>query len=1141
MKKVIKKIFSFIGAIKDSFKYRYQGFNSSVEKEDYAEKFAKANRKTKKISKANQIVEIVKDLKEKGLSHLSDNLYDLVEYDKEKETDRPKVNVDFYNYLQLLAFTWTQLNRDDIDKEDEVEVLKFFGFIRYNKERVTDKDIEDAYMEHRYVRNVAKEFTEEEETQPSWMSRKLFRKQSNNKSAHASFTQLLYNMKNSGVILGYIYRGVTKNDLGNKLHMFSIKLTDDRVINIAIPFRDKGFYYLGSNKIHVRRPFRNSHNVIEDQLRMRLREVLRISRSYPDLSPFVLEKLLQRKVFEMFFSPSVIKPLSYEVNRELTQPGAASYEETMARMTIYWVNATLIEHKGMKANKLKEVIALLEEQIVKTGFSESTIDSVIRLRHFGNKATGIGFYGSFPLDIELALHYDFSIGTSSGDKLYNYLGEDKTPMALYNGIADFYNKRTKRIHLMAAQIAKAFKMKEQHHLITTYKKSPVDFEIPLVNMFVAWDTSININGLTTSADVSLVSPKVARRFGIKNNYKSVTDGLLKSTNRVINTDFYFYDKDGNRHELTFVSPTGLHSRQNFGSLITSLYNMKKYNEGKADVTEERDIEKDPIKESELAGLVKVYFEDEEGNETLYGERYVGLSAFYFVNKAESTFNSKQHKPFVKLGREVRNRLSLMNAVYLLKELYGDPIDSQMRAHKIAQDFPSLANGKNGLATKEYDAYLDGVYTTATLNIDLAYDRARIYISLKDFKKYLRLNNIRGDEQKPYIERFVKGEYSSDQLQMRFPNMDDAGLAYVKLEFIYVKDTEFYDTAYIEVSLPVWVRMGGDADGDLVFMVPIKDPNAIKDAKEFFSYENFKQESNFEDTMFVERNKLKEDYKNLQEFLHFIAKVKRRDLTAKGITVKEMLTPMTVEELKKKLATSVLTIRISKDMIGKAKAPTMKMLDQFNTAILITENSIYGSGKYISQETKDRIRKVADDHNYFYSQEAIEIEKWDEEIRKVFKTAIMIELYAEFMTIVLDARVAQTRSFMSIVKRIIPEAYHTLHEDALLVAVDQMKEQVLNRKEITVKDTINKELFKILNKVVPIQTLYDVVHVKDNNGKWVPTDQLTLKMNYNIETIDGADIERILNFIEIGSPLHKKIDDLAELVLQDFNEEVFNTK
>lgn len=62
-----------------------------------------------------------------------------------------------------------------------------------------------------------------------------------------------------------------------------------------------------------------------------------------------------------------------------------------------------------------------------------------------------------------------------------------------------------------------------------------------------------------------------------------------------------------KHYVIFSNPASIHSRENFGILITGLYNMKKFEDGKTN-TEVRDVLANPIREDELAGMKDIYYE-----------------------------------------------------------------------------------------------------------------------------------------------------------------------------------------------------------------------------------------------------------------------------------------------------------------------------------------------------------------------------------------------------------------------------------------------------------------------------------------------------------------------------------------------------
>lgn len=1099
---MLKKTFALIKA----FVFRYRSFNKKSVK-DFAEKFNRLNvNKIQGRKTPEKIETLVSSLIKQGLTHISIKPYSLMEYDDNIKVYKALIkNPSKFTYLVALGQLYMKLTEDRKDHTKEsIMVLKFFGYIRFNKKNVTEEDILNAYEHYKYVRDIKKGNVLTDIPEDRF---------------NAAFIRASKSIRDIAIITN---KDSFVNKFGNELYSYKVSVSNDRHLNIFLPICENGFYHIGTNIIHLRK-YRVDY--FNSQIRRELNNIRNLALAYPDLQAKVLEEVFQRNIINVFFEKTLIKPTKREVDEALRYE-IVSRDQLTDLLTREVVN-TIIGHRSMPASKAKKQMTLLELQMDKGIISESPISTAIKLIK-GRGRKGFSYYPHFPLTNEMVKDYDFSIGKTAGETIYRYLDENtKIPWSLYTGVNALYDRKAKRTHLMANQQIKAFKMNQVDKPITVFASLPenVELDIPVVNTFTVFDSTINEGGKTTSADVNLVSPEVARLYGIKNNHKSVFDGLGKNTNRILKNNYYFY-LNGKKHYVIFSNPASIHSRENFGILIAGLYNMKKFEDGSVKDTEVRDVLANPIREDELAGMKDIYYE-ENGVEKFYARRFVGLNSQYFVDKAQSGFDE------IILGDEVRNRLVLMRANNLITELYGDFDNSLLRAQKAERDFPGNAYGKKGLATREFYAKVKGIHTTATLNIDLAEDEIRININSRDFAKFLKMFDFCVRTRSEYWDLFKKGKLKMKGLKLRFPHMDDAGLMSVTAIFNKIKDEDpFYETAYIETNTRPWIRMGGDADGDLIYFVPLSD-SASSEAKKLLSYENFKQVSNIQDTDWVLSNGVDENYTDLQGLLDFIAKVKRRDLNAKGNKVADILKPMSMTELKSKLGVSLFTTRASKDMIGKAKAPTMKMLGQFTTQFIRGESI----GNSYADETLKDIRETANDLNNYYGQNAIDIDKWGDNIRAVWETILEIEFLNILMTLLLDPNVLVTNSFIPQVKNLIPMRYHKVKDSNLEETIEKLEAEIRNHTIDPKKDIfkyIDYELLKfMINHSTNLKRLYEP-EILDG----YPTGFMVIKNTGMNPTITDKKMNDILNIVK--TKVTKLAKDLTETVLADYSDDLIFT-
>lgn len=1097
---MLKKAFALIKA----FVFRYRSFNKKSVT-DFAEKFNGIQfERLKGKTTPKKIAKLVSSLVEQGLTKISIKSYSLIEYDKSIKGYKPLIKDPAkFTYLVGIGQLYMKLTEDTKDHtEESIMVLKFFGYIRFNKKDVTEKDVLDAYERYKYVRDIKKGDVLKDVPEDRF---------------NAAFIRTSKSIRNIATITN---KDSFVNKFRNKLYSYQISVSNDRYLNIFVPVCENGFYHIGTNVIHLRK---YKVDYFNSQIRRELRNLRNLSLAYPGLHAKVLEEIFQRNIINIFFEKTLIKPTEREVDEALRYE-RVSKKQLTDLLTREVVN-TIIGHRSMPASKAKKQMTLLELQMDKGIIHESPKSTAIKfIKNKGRK--GFSYYPDFPLTNSLVKDYDFSIGKTAGETIYRYLDEKKKiPWALYTGINALYDRKAKRTHLMANQQIKAFKMRQVDKPITVFTSLPenVELDIPVVNTFTVFDSTINEGGKTTSADVNLVSPKVARLYGIKNNDKSVFDGLGKNTNRILKNNYYFY-MNGEKRYVIFSNPASIHSRENFGILITGLYNLKKFEAGKTN-TEVRDVLANPIREEELAGMQNIYYES-NGVEKFYAKRFVGLNSQYFVDKAQSGFDE------IILGDEVRNRLVLMRANNLITELYGDFDSSLLRAQKAERDFPGNAYGKKGLATREFYAKVKGMHTTATLNIDLAEDEIRININARDFAKFVKMFEcVR--TRSAFWDLFQKGKLTMRGLKLRFPHMDDAGLMYVNAIFNFIEDDDpFYETAYIETNVRSWIRMGGDADGDLIYFVPLSDA-ASDEAKKLLSYENVKQVSNIQDTDWVLSNGVEENYTDLQGLLDFMAKVKTRNLNAKGNKVADILKPMSMTELKSKLGVSLFTTRASKDMIGKAKHPTMTMLGEFTTQFIRGESI----GNSYADETLKDIRETANDLNNYYGQNAIDIDKWGDNIRAVWETILEVEFLNILMTLLLDPNVLVTNSFIPQVKRLLPMRYHKVKDSNLEETIEKLEAEIRDHTIDPKKDIfkyINHELLKfMINHSTSLKSLYE----PEILGGY-PTGTMVIKRTGMNPTITDKKMNDILNIIK--TKVTKLAKDLTETVLADYSDDLVFT-
>ena len=1115
------------------FLVRFFKRNNLTKKSSYADMFNKAT-KGYVFDEKKTVFETVIDLTKRGLAYLSRRHRDIMQWipgvpGASKGGYVSLIDEETYNKVDDLSYDFMDALKEKLEEPSyeltDIDILcvKFFGIIEYNKEFVSKRDIEKALGFYKYHEGINyEEIFEEEEILKYNLPRDLEVQISRVESFNQAFERTARYLKANKIITDFVYRGIVKNELENKIHLWTIQ-TDYNVINVRVPFRENGVYHLGHNQVVLNTPHRGSAGrLFSNQIRLQIRTAFRLANVF-SFTNWALENEVQKVVYSLFFSDVVVRPMKKELEEELKQPYNVGVDPKVLEdnMTVLNNNATLTGYKGNEASDLANLLALTKETVVEVAHIKPLTNTLETIKNGGE--FGLGSYKSFPL-IPTYETYDPLIGGSSGKELYNYLNEDKIPLTCNYGISWAYDNRTIRTTYHTKLLAAAYKKKGKiDKPLTVSHKIEGAKEVPFYNMTVVFlENSNNLDtDFLVDEDKAIMSKSLADRLGAKDGEKMLLPGLTKVTIRVSDKDWFV---DG--EPVMFVSPIGMNNRENRGLVVAGRYNMQKKLDGNLE-QEVRNPSDNPITEDEMARPMTVTGVNEEF------EAFVGYLETIFVELPESFANSQGSKRgTMELGYEFFDRLLLKGANNLADELYGAVEEAAIRSLEIEEEFPGSAYGKKGKATKEFESIVKALFTTATTRKGISPGTSILNISDKDFGTYLHLMEFSKEEKEVAWNEFKKGTYTLKGLQMRHPLMNDASTTYNEITFKRVRGEKlkYYHTAFMEVNILEWIIKGGDFDGDQAFFVILETLSAIKEAKLYYGFELF-NDGLITDSNWATENNLTMEL-TLQGMFNYIAKVKNRDLNAIGVKVEEVLKPMTVEEVKEKAAFNLLAVRLGKDAIGKAKGPIMRALTQFATLKVLSDISFYHSDNF-SYKLAEEVLGILNEVSEHYVQGAINVEKWSEDIRKVFETILGIELYGSALTLLIDTAIINSGSLVSILRNMIPKAYHSIAINNFDEVIGRIPEAI-ERGANTFEGRRRKFLFDFLNTFADIRNYYKEIKIYNDKGRLVSTGKMGLTANPTLNYINEKQIREILETIKVDSKLVRDIESFAkEIVAEAF--------
>lgn len=661
-------------------------------------------------------------------------------------------------------------------------------------------------------------------------------------------------------------------------------------------------------------------------------------------------------------------------------------------------------------------------------------------------------------------------------------------------------------------------------------------EIPSYNMLFAMMDFVDSNGSSTNEGCRQIHTDYADKLGLWEAIKIAFQGYDKGISRVMTDDVYCI-VNGIKYPLNVTSMVNMPSRLNFGVMLEGLYNAKKFFNGETE-TEFRDFYKDPLKMEELMDFVEVFVNGES-----VGKHPVGMMQSFFVKDIDSSYKTEDSEDgeeeqmedrdiipefkSYKLGIEWFIRARLMGAHGIVNYLLGSSESitkaiKELKAKKIRNLY-----GKNGAVTALFQKNVLGFIATATPNDLLRPDQVSIKLTDAEFELFME--NIKRLAKNIDIEQtredFNSGKSISlpPSLIVGNPSIDDANTIYV--EVTVSKGSKYTLFGYVEVNPTLWLRMGRDFDGDIATLLFFAY-GLRKELKQFFSYKlrnitdyGFEYAArdillgvpkDIYDASNLHLLPSKYPYTNLDEYVRWVSLVKKYK---PGKPLNESFADKSVELLHKSLtkreiivsaSSNLMTTRISKQLIGVSKTVTMRGMGLLE--VMLEETNA-------PQELKDRLRLYCDRMNWTLVQPTIDIQKWSDNLKEVFKTILLVYRVSEAVAYKMETYFYPTRRTFNTLRNVAITSGLISKETFISGDGNVIPYYKFNKSSNTKLDTDKLE-YGYQKKLYANQTIEK--YCVDNKMKYEFDDSFSPKL--------GNTVEGLVELLNTDGPLFKMVEE-----------------
>jgi len=764
---------------------------------------------------------------------------------------------------------------------------------------------------------------------------------------------------------------------------FNIDLSKDKKISIFVPLQELGEIRIMNNTLK-RRNFASEYERNRDNgylfnaLKRKISKVLSFAKAYyvSEEVRLTLQTLLQIELLSLFYG----KQRFYFPKEEV---------ELLEKMGF---NHLQIKEDAADYEALVPLYDLLEKDI--TPFERKVahhtchfIENVepinggdIHLR-FGSK--GYDKHRSFPLSASFTRRFDSSGLNSSGESVVVYMDNDRTPLFTRIPYWEF-NEKPYRNMASPHMVSTAMEWKSNDKPLLITEKEHV---LPSKNMFFLVSDVVDTFGQSTHEGQVLISREVARKEGVMRGDKIAFNSFFKGMSSIMN-DTLFFVKDGEKIYLNAISAGPVFKRKVKALIYEGIHSMDKFLRNDLETEVVKFGQKPPSLDEPLIEV----FKEKDGKPVSIGLHAVLLLRTFKIRKSESSFDDGEvFAKKNKVGSEFLLRNGFISAInggnFINEFLLGDERAQEKKLDAILKKDSDKLFGKHGKIFQElYIAKKAAIFSTAFGNTFIPENEAHIYVPDCDVEALVKTLNrvvdITLEEFKGYLDSGKPFDISA--LGLRNPSIDDANGIYRKARFF--KADEFSAHTYAEINPYVWVRQGGDFDGDLIIFILFPErfkKQLIRD----YGPQRFKYSKDFE---YLVRDHYFPGL-DLQDKSHLIEACE----VSPGSTYRDWLQKtgeiygqefeadhvVDLETMRLKGAVSLMATRISQQLIGVAKNITMRSLEFIDD--IVKEFGI--------QDTKlfEDVLKVLNETNSELVQFVIDIKKHTDDLDKIIKTTMLV--------------------------------------------------------------------------------------------------------------------------------------------------------
>lgn len=908
-----------------------------------------------KVNSNAEALELVKLLSSKGVYFIT------TDTDKLVEDKAPIFKGAYFTLVRNLLMLQGEVKSffDPMDWEDRGKILKFFGFIDFNRE-LDEELVEAEYDMHHEIHNslmLSRKFNEERFDFVNVFN-----------SSRSMVEAFENGLKGDNPVL--IDRVIS--DKGGKYFKYTLNNSNKAVY---VPVEQNGIIIVNGN-ILIRRNYLVGNKVVDilsDLLNRSIRTTQRLVSAYKLPKEFYVDRI-QNTIFSVLYRQQTIRGNKYNPY-------------------------TLISYRQNEVSEINKII-----ELHKLYFAENTKelepDKINTRKNL--KQRGIYAYRNFPLRNRwTSAAYSDYVTTKGNNIVRKFVKDDNVSLMSYLTGKSLARANTNdgRTAMGTRHISESLRLYDVNGDPVPFDKRTEDDIVPLPfdNVDIHRGYGIYTVDFKFEDSSGLIAHEGARllnksliKLGYHTGIKLDTGFGDKGIAAFLDDELYTITKDGKRIDLSILVHDDAPGRDNPSSVISGLAaGVKKLGKNVLEVFTVRD-----------------------GKEVSLGRHAIHWTYFYVTDHVRGSladygetilmdeYVRKDSIDRVKVGQEMITKLAQLEMYYTIGNLFGGVMKLRRTLTKVGWMFKNKAKtlegqskfGKWGLVTQMMQPKITGYHATAIPNRLVPIDEMHLHVNEEDAEIVFKAFKVPRHLRMSILSRSKVKHFVAEGLGIRHPMIRISNMIYKKLRIIVVDD-EGYKFPYYHVNPITHALMDGDFDGDEVFFYKVTCDEAIKEIKA-----NLHARFSIKDYKVGHYNKEFREITNVHDYFRYLEEVKGKSFTGDPFALKPM------SETIKGAAPIHLTTVLSKALIGRSKGPIMK-LESHLTAFIYRNHlqSTYGR----------RLAGIIQKLNETYTQPTISMQKWTDNLADAIKLHFKIAHLGRIISAAVDGLLANTKGHIHV--------------------------------------------------------------------------------------------------------------------------------